>query len=465
MEERNLWILTEERPKIKVIAWIFEKFIRDNNFACFLDSIRVLPILENNKKFSFKYKVDGLSCVKVNNVYIKIVSGYSSFVDYLVFYQKNEPTQGDIPLYAIEETKTDDKESRNTGVFQRATKFVYLDLYYDNMKKTMLYNLQIKQGEEPTDTYIFGTRCLLTLGVEIAGKTLDPKIFVPFTDIDELIAFKSRMRRPPRGNVPIDITKEEGIIKVSGRLIKSDTLAHDPNIGALSLICATLRKLGWKNDIIITSHGLSQNHLNADNKFIKIANLLDIKLENLHLPLSIKNNRYWKYETGGEKLGTIFIHLVVETFSNGCSIFENHAGCEKGYFITKDGKPIPLQKYTDRAEYKKGNKDEIVYIPDLILLDFDRTQIINIEGKKYEFRNRAIEELNDFEPIEELYIKKYYKGYVIKRTVVLYGGSEERIQEMEVGFLLNKHGGLILGIMAPELFKEAIKNLINFWFN
>ena len=41
--------------------------------------------------------------------------------------------------------------------------------------------------------------------------------------------------------------------------------------------------------------------------------------------------------TEGEKLGTIFIHLVVENFTTGYSIFENHAGCEKSYFITKEG--------------------------------------------------------------------------------------------------------------------------------
>jgi len=34
-----------------------------------------------------------------------------------------------------------------------------------------------------------------------------------------------------------------------------------------------------------------------------------------------------------------------------------------------------------------------------------------------------------------------------------------------VGFLLNKNGDLVLGIKAPKLFKEAIKNLIDFWFN
>jgi len=32
-----------------------------------------------------------------------------------------------------------------------------------------------------------------------------------------------------------------------------------------------------------------------------------------------------------------------------------------------------------------------------------------------------------------------------------------------VGFLLNENGDLVLGVKAPELFKEAIKNLLDFW--
>jgi hypothetical protein len=37
-------------------------------------------------------------------------------MDFLVFYQNDEPKITDKPIYAIEETKTDDGESRNTGV-------------------------------------------------------------------------------------------------------------------------------------------------------------------------------------------------------------------------------------------------------------------------------------------------------------------------------------------------------------
>jgi hypothetical protein len=43
---------------------------------------------------------------------------------------------------------------------------------------------------------------------------------------------------------------------------------------------------------------------------------LDISLQGLDVPQAELNENYWKYDTEGEKLGTIFIHLVVENFSD-----------------------------------------------------------------------------------------------------------------------------------------------------
>lgn len=458
----NLWLLTEERPKKEVIISIFQRFARDKGIGVFVDTIRILPILDKGQ-FTFTYEVTGFRCNIVNKVYIKTVSGNSSFTDFLIFFQEKEPKLSDLPIYAIEETKTDDKESRNTGVYQRCSKFVFISNYYPGINKIMLYNLQIEQKKNPTSTYIFGTRLLLTYGVDIMGKKLDEKTFVPFNSIDELIEYKNSMRSAPTGNVPIIITKKQNTIEISGRLFKSGRLAHDPNIGALSIISAVLRKLGWNGDIIITMHGLSQEHVGSTNKFIQIANKLDIGLKGLMLPKAKMNNDYWKYDKEGEKLGTIFIHLVVENFTKGYSIFENHAGSEKGYFIPLDGEPIPLEKYKDRAKYKNGDKEEIVHIPDLILIDFERSEVLNIEGKKYEFRHNGIEELANYDFIEKQYINRYYPKFKIIRTVVVYGSQKEVIVEIEIGFMLNENGKLVLGIMAPDLFKEAIKNLLDFW--
>ncbi len=461
--QKNLWILTEERPKKKVLEMIFSYFAKDHKCGFLGDNIRILPLLDKNKCFDFTYQVIGFTCAKVDKVYIKTVSGESSFTDFLVFYQDKQPVQSDVPLYAIEETKTDDKESRNTGVFQRCSKFVFIQNYYPSTKLIMLYALQVEQKKEPTQTYIFGTRLLLTLGVEILGKKLDNKIFKPFNSIDEVIKSKNEMRRPPRGNVPILITKTATKIQISGRLYKKDSLSHDPNIGALSIISAVLRILGWKGKIEITQHGLLQKHVGKSNKFIQIVNQLGIGLQGLNVPKTTLPTDYWYYDMTGEKLGTIFIHIVVENFAEGYSIFENHAGCEKGYFQTSKGENIPLSKYTDREKYKSGNKNQIVYIPDLVLLDIKETEAITIEGKKYEFRQNGIKELARYDAFDTMYLKKYYPRFKIVRTVVLYGSDVERVTEVQIGFLLNEKGKLILGIQAPKLFKRAVRNLLDYW--
>jgi len=58
MKNNNLWILTEERPKREVIANILMMFAKDNKFACFIDTIRILPILEKeNLLFYTKWLV------------------------------------------------------------------------------------------------------------------------------------------------------------------------------------------------------------------------------------------------------------------------------------------------------------------------------------------------------------------------------------------------------------------------
>jgi hypothetical protein len=457
---RNLWILTEERPKIEVLRTILELFSADTGGA-FIDHLRIIPILTNNK-FTFVYELIGFKSGVVEKVFIKTISGTGSFVDYLIYHQLNEPQPNEEPLYAIEETKTDDAESRNTGVFQRATKFVLVKTIYPTSRLIMLYNIQVEQKKIPTETNVFGTRCFETLGVEILGKKTHNKgDLTPFSSVEELINSKNSMRSPPAGNVPIKLKRDGDTIYISGRLIKANRLSHDPNIGALSLISATLRKLGWNKNIVLTRHGLSQSHLTPTNKMILMCRQQNVSIEGLSLPSlgSRKIPEYWKYENKGEKLGTIFLHLVVESFTNGFSIFENHAGCEKGYFFGSDKKPYAIQKYINKEKYKAGDHSQIVHIPDLILVDSDREKVINIEGKKLSNIEQGIIELDNFDAIESLYIKPHYPKHSIIRTVVLYGGQGEIIKEVAVGFLLNENGQMIIGPEAPCLFKEAIDNL------
>ena len=448
---KNLWLLTEDRLKEVTL----KKFFSCSAFNAVINTISIHPIIKDNK-FIFTYEVIGISCDEINKIYMKIVSGMSSFVDILVFHQEHEPTINDIPIYAIEETKTDDSVSRNTGVYQRCSKFVFIKYYYPTVQLIMLYNLQVEQKETPTSTYIFGIKMLKTLGVEILGKKdSENVIFNPFNSLDDLIDLKNKMK-PPKSGQSILIKKLPDKIEISAKLLNNKGLS-DPSIGTVTIMAQCIRNLGWTKDIEITHHQLpNQKILGRRNKFVLIANQLNISLRDLTVPKATMKDGYWKYETDGEKLVTIFIHLLVENFTKGRSIFENHAGCEKGYFITKNGDYIQLKKYND------GDKTQQISIPDNIIVDDERHCITVIEGKKYEFRENGVLDLNGYSLIEKNYIEKYYPDYKINKTVVVYGSTLKEIIDPYVGFLLNVRGRIILNENTPEIFKDAVKNLYTY---
>ena len=93
----------------------------------------------------------------------------------------------------------------------------------------------------------------------------------------------------------------------------------------------------------------------------------------------------------------------------------------------------------------------------------DTRELITIEGKKYQNMEQGIRELNNYTSFDEMYLNKYYPEFHIVRTVVLYGSNKEEIAQIEVGFLLNEKGKIILGIKAPKLFRRAISNLFDYW--
>ena len=70
MAGKNLWILAEERPKREVIAQILHKFAKDNEIACFIDTIRILPVLNEQRRFTFLYEVIGFCSNKINKVFL-----------------------------------------------------------------------------------------------------------------------------------------------------------------------------------------------------------------------------------------------------------------------------------------------------------------------------------------------------------------------------------------------------------
>lgn len=454
----KLWILTEEKPKKEIISEILKIFSQefsDNKLKNY-DNLEIIPIIENYNQliFTFTYKV--INITFPYEILIKTVSGNSSFVDYLVFFQETEPDPkenlvNNNLLFAIEETKTNDKESRNTGIYQRASKFVFLDYYYPNVKKYMFFNNKTYSEnfyETPSDTNIFGTRLLMTIGVNFIGKNLNN--LKKFDTIGEIIEFKKNMRKAPLGNVPITINIFNDTIKISGRLSKpaeAGNINHDPNIGALSLIAKALRILGWKQKILITEHGVKQevvNSVRSKNKFVNICKFLDIDLENIILPSSTPPATYWHYEKSSEKITSIFLHILGE-FNNMKEIYQNHAGCERGYFILPNNSSISLPK--------KDNIGNNLYIPDLILYDQINKIILLIEGKRLDTLNLGLQDIENYNSIENEFIKVYYPNTEIKRYLTIFGGNINQFllkNSEKVLLYISENGEIILNKTIPN---------------
>lgn len=451
----NLWLLTEERPKPSVVLKILEEYGIDFGAEVTVDEdFNIRPIVENGK-FTFEYLTEGVSVHGIANIFIEIVSGNSSFIDYLLIRQEAKPENHSLRnvLMAVEETKTSDAESRNTSIYQRASKFVYIDNYCPDAKKYMLYNEEMTPDEDrnPTDTNRFGTNMLLTLGVKFIGKTMNG--FRAFANVDEMVAQKSGMRLPNHTNVPILLNKYSDRITVSGRLAKpknAGNIAHDPSIGALSCIGYTLRKLGWDKDIVVTRHGVSQEYMDKTkgrNKCLFLFSRNNMKLEGINMPPVVPLPEfYWNYSCSSEKVASIFLHLTC-LYSGIHEIYENHAGCERGYFRTKTGTFLALPK--------KDRNGEKLLLPDVVLCDDTGLEIYNVEGKKLSALYDGIAEVETYDSIENEFIRTYYPDYSIQRWVSIFGGELRAIPHEKVLIYLNDLGEVYINTDAPTNIKAA----------
>ena len=448
----NIWILTEERPKESVVKTILELLQSDFNISLNITNVVIKPIIEESI-FKFTYIVEGVNSTIFDKVYLKLVSGNSSFIDYLVCKQEHEPEDGDCSniLMAIEETKTGDDDSRNTGVYQRCSKFIYSKIYLPNTKLYMLYNeeLKVRNEKTPSKTNIFGTNMLLTMGVSIVGKE-NLSWFKPFSSIEELISFKSNMKKPPKSNEPITITKHNDVITISGRLDKPKSLgkiSHDPNIGALSIIAYTLRLLGWTNKIEITNHHILQESVkNNKNKFLMLCKHINISMQGLQISFAENYNaQYWHYEYSSEKVASILLHIMCSN-SGITHIYENHAGCERGFFKKHNNELIPLPKWD-----KFGVE---LSIPDVVLLDTQNKNVFLIEGKKLSTIKAGLSEIEDYDSIEDEYIKVEYPGFNYYRYLSIFGGYCTFLPDRKIMLYLNNNGLIILNKDLPQTFLE-----------
>ncbi|WP_233706525.1 hypothetical protein [Helicobacter marmotae] len=70
MSSLNLWILTEERPKLEVLHFIVKMFMRDARICAFMDNVRILPIVKQGM-FNLLMKLSALEATKLQKYILK----------------------------------------------------------------------------------------------------------------------------------------------------------------------------------------------------------------------------------------------------------------------------------------------------------------------------------------------------------------------------------------------------------
>lgn len=439
----NIWILTEECPKISTVMSILNHFSIDFGLPILKASIpKIRPLYTADNSFSFEYELSGVYINGVDQIFLCCASGESSFCDYLLFYQEHKPqeTRNDIPLMIIEETKTSDKESRNSGIFQRGIKFVYARHFYPNTRQYMLYcNDYNPDHSNPTDTNVFGTNIYLNLGIKIIGKETYMFNYHPFANLNDLIDYKNNMAPTSNGvSTYIDNTNSN-FISMSIKLAKNSGITHDPGIGTVAVIASGLRALGFTKPIIITHHGITQNMVNRarGNKLLYICQLLGVQLDGLNIPNLPLPTSYWHYETSSEKITSIFLHIIAENYGL-LPIFHNHAGCEKCYFISRQNVAIPIPKQT--------------LMPDIVFYDATNKIITIIEGKKFQTLNQGIIEVDSYIDIENNYLINPNIGYVgsnLYRAVSIFGDCYPGLPHNRVLIYIDSYGHIYVNSAAP----------------
>lgn len=213
-----------------------------------------------------------------------------------------------------------------------------------------------------------------------------------------------------------------------------------------------IRALGWTKDIVITMHGVTQSYVNkthGKNKFLYICNILGLKLEGIEMPRNVSlPESYWHYEMSSEKMASILLHVLGE-YNGMHGVYQNHAGCERGYFKTKDNRLVTLPK--------KDTHGENLYLPDLVLYDETSNYIILVEGKKLDTLQNGIEEIQYYDSIENEYIKKAYRGAQILRCVSIFGGAKTGHLHSDVLLYLNLRGEIYINPAAPECIKRIFR--------
>ena len=425
-------VLTEEKPNIDEIKLMIKLTTCHN-----IDSVTqadIVPDISHEGCFKGRWSIthSGLQ------IYILLFKGSTASVDYILFAGKpsGKPSSklllgnAEDALCILESNKTSDKESRNTAVYQRISKFTtFFNLYPKSKCIPVMFWLNSSWSSERklTATANFGFRIMITLGIRLFMNSdnklidlVDTTHLKPFQTSDELIAAKNLIKQK-KGNSSVYIKKKClvrtpslhtrrvytlcGMKLDKGKGNNAGKVSHDPNVGFLCGVTHCIYKLDKKSTFIIKDHNIQQTYFNKKPKsklwfsIGKFDVIFDgVKIQNLP-PLP---TRYFKLESKmTEKLATLLCDLT----SNHKTIFSNHGGCALTAITGPNG---------DKSIGRKMHR------PDIMFLDDSKQEIIIIEGKVEKDLKKGLYQLSQEHLKEFVSLTKIlYPNYKIKKGLCI----------------------------------------------
>lgn len=386
-----IYILTEEYPQHCDITQLFKLLELP------YDNINVRPVLEGNKWLGY---------YKTQNVFIHLMKGTGSLVDYLVFDTIDCPDPAnDIPILAFEATKTDSSEAGN-AIYQRLTKFIEIKHrwpgtrcvhYTSGIEKKKISHSQIQQR-----------RLASTLGIELYDGNGDDLKCPIYQSVQELIDDRRNC------NTCFVIQRSEHLYEINQPLTNGTKkgIDSDPGKGAVISVSNAIFELDPKAEFIVTGHGVNTENLTScKNKFWSSTRRFSLQLEGCNLCSLNATERleYCSLSTTGEKASSILFHMI--SSEDYKIVFHNHAGCGKSYLRVPGDKDIPLPK-----------GGGFTY-PDIVFIHEDTRTAFVIEAKDYKNVEMGDRQLSELQQFQELF-EKHYQGYTLKKGLCVSAPTE-----------------------------------------
>lgn len=435
-----LWVLGEENPNTDTTY----KAIKIPLDKLEIDYISYLSHFRARRLSTKEYIIEGFLSDSFVEIRYLIVSGVTSFPDYVFYLQEKRPDNDSTPIHAIEATKNGFEAAGNMTDQRSEKDVLFREKFGTNVPFTYFLNTPFNSSNVPKTSNLRALRRMATCEVQIChsfiGTENYSKIDIsPFSSIDELVEDDRNLAWLGNGNIAFSLP-----------LWKSGNPSDfsDPNVGRLCSIANTLRKLGFEGKFSIKNPKISTKKFKSRNKMSLILNALldffaEIDVEGIGKleKQEFSDEGYIEFDIEGEKIASLALENIF--LEKGYKIiFSNHAGCEKGFICTEDGRWVSLPG-KDKYGEKYG-------IPDLVVVDIKNKKILFFEAEQYKKKNKGHDQILAPKFVRGCqFIMSFYPGYSAEIHLATYG---EKCAS-EIFYSLDKDNNEVLKFDAEPVIR------------